>query len=301
VPDQSPAEAVRSFRTETFDARALADAKDGRRISVCLPARDEEPTVGLIVAAICADLVDAVRLVDEVVVVDDHSSDGTSVVAESAGARVVDASMVLRDHGRGHGKGQAMWKSLHEASGDLIVWCDTDICDFDTQFVVGLVGPLLMHPELTFAKGFYERPTSGPLGGGRVTELVARPLLSMFFPALTGIVQPLAGEYAIWRSVAERLPFTVGYGVDVGLLIDTYRTQGIEALAQVDLGVRRHRNRPLDQLGPQALAVAQAILHRAGIAPSETVELLRPGVAPLTVSGHELPPMTDVASYRASV
>ena len=225
---RTPAHTVRAFDVERLDARALVDAKRGQRVSVCLPARNEEATVGAIVETIRTDLVDLLGLVDEVVVVDDHSSDATAAIAASAGARVVDASKVLREHGHGHGKGEAMWKSLYEANGDLIVWCDADIRDFDSRFVVGLVGPLLLHPELQFVKGFYERPVNGPAGGGRVTELVARPLLSMFFPELTGVVQPLAGEYAMRRSLAERLPFIVGYGVDVGILIDTFRSRGIE-------------------------------------------------------------------------
>ncbi len=153
---------------------------------------------------------------------------------------------------------------------------------------------------MQFVKGFYERPTYGLLGGGRVTELVARPLLSMFFPELATVVQPLAGEYAMRRSLAERLPFIAGYGVDIGVLIDTYRITGTAGLAQVDLGVRQHRNRSLDQLGPQALAVSQAILVRAGVPSSDAATLVRPGAAPVTVTVGERCPLVDVQSYCAS-
>lgn len=300
MQDRTPTP-VRSFQAAAFDAVSLARAKDGARISVCLPARNEAATIGSVVEAIRHGLVDSTGLVDEVLVVDDHSNDATAAVAASAGARVVDASGVLAEHGRGPGKGQAMWKSLHEAAGDLIVWCDADIVDFDIRFVTGLIGPLLAHPELQLVKGFYERPVHGSLGGGRVTELVARPLLSMYFPPLARVVQPLAGELAMWRSLAEQLPFTCGYGVDVGLLIDSFRAGGAGSMAQVDLGLRQHRNRTLNELGPQAFAVIQAILGRAGVAPNDAVTLVRPGVAPMTMSVSEQPPMVEVDSYRAPV
>jgi glucosyl-3-phosphoglycerate synthase len=300
MKNRAQGELMRAFHLEEFNARSLVAAKHGQRISVCLPARNEEATVGAIVEAICADLIDHVGLVDEVLVVDDHSTDGTAVAAAAAGAKVIDASHVLREYGHGHGKGEAMWKSLYEASGDLIVWCDADIRDFDSRFVVGLIGPLLTHPEVQFVKGFYERPMHGQVGGGRVTELVARPLLSMFFPELAAVVQPLAGEYAVRRSLAERLAFIVGYGVDIGVLIDASRICGIGGLAQVDLGVRQHRNRSLDQLGPQALAVIQAVLDRAGVPSSDAATLLRPGMAPVTITVAETCPLVDVHSYRAS-
>lgn len=290
---------IRTFHLHQFDRRQLAAAKGDVRISVCLPARNEEATVGPIVTALHRQLMELVPLIDEILVIDDHSTDATARVAASAGARVVDASSVLTGHGDGHGKGEALWKSLHEATGDLVVWCDADVRDFDVRFVVGLVGPLIVDPTVDFVKGFYERPVRAGVGGGRVTELTARPLLSMFFPELTGIVQPLAGEYAGRRSVLERLPFVVGYGVDVALLIDVSRARGISALAQVDLGVRHHRNRTLDELGPQALAVAQAILGRAGVISSQATSLLRPGAPPVTVAVFERPPLIDIEGYPA--
>lgn len=285
-----------SYAAGVFDVETLlaAKARTGTTVSVCLPARNEEATVGAVVAAIRAALMDAAPLVDEIVVVDDHSSDLTAAVAGAAGARVVDASTVLTDHGEGHGKGEALWKSVHESTGDVVVWVDADIIDFDPAFIVGLLGPLLTDPTIDFVKGHYHRPESDGVGGGRVTELLARPLLSQFFPELAEVAQPLGGEYAGRRSLLERLPFVVGYGVDVALLIDASRAVGVERLAQVDLGVRRHRNRTLEDLGPQALAVSQAILDRAGLRPPGPAVLRRPGLDPLPIAMHERPPLATL-------
>lgn len=292
----------RSFPAGSFTAGPLAVTKvaTGTTVSVCLPARDEQDTVGAIVARLRRALVDEVALVDEIVVVDDHSTDRTAQVAADAGARVVDASAVLVGHGTGHGKGEAMWKSLHESTGDLVAWVDADIVDFDPGFVVGLLGPLLTEPAVSFVKGHYHRPEHADTGGGRVTELLARPLLAQFFPELATIAQPLAGEYAGRRSLLEQLPFVVGYGVDVALLVDAARTAGIDAIAQVDLGVRVHRNRTLAELGPQALAVSQAILDRAGVRPPGPAVLRRPGLDPLTLALHERPPLATLDSSKDS-
>jgi len=278
----------------SVDQLLAAKARTGTTVSVCLPARNEEATVGAVVAAIRAALVDGAPLVDEVVVVDDHSTDATAAVAVAAGARVVDASAVLTDHGEGHGKGEALWKSVHESAGDLVVWVDADILEFDPGFIIGLLGPLLTDPGTSFVKGHYHRPEADGVGGGRVTELLARPLLSQFFPELSDVAQPLGGEYAGRRELLERLPFVVGYGVDVALLIDAFRAVGIAGIAQVDLGVRHHRNRTLDELGPQALAVSQAILDRAGLRPPGPATLRRPGKDPLPLAMHERPPLASL-------
>ena len=293
---------VTSFPARAFELSELLDAKarTGTTVSVCIPARNEATTVGAVVAAIRAALVKAAPLVDEIVVVDDHSTDRTAELAAAAGARVVNASTTLTDHGEGHGKGEALWKSVHESSGDLVVWVDADIVDFDPGFVIGLIGPLLTDSEIDFVKGHYHRPETNGIGGGRVTELLARPLLAQFFPDLTDINQPLSGEYAARRSLLERLPFVVGYGVDVALLIDAARTVGIDHIAQVDLGTRNHRNRTLDELGPQALAVSQAILDRAGVLPTGPAVLRRPGKDPLPLALYERPPLYSLAEYRSS-
>jgi glucosyl-3-phosphoglycerate synthase len=296
---------IRDWQGEDFDIGQLSRAKvdGGHHVSVCLPARDEAATVGAIVSAIRAALVDSWHLVDEVLVVDDGSTDATRAVAADAGARVVLASEVLPECGPRHGKGEALWKSLYAAKGDLLVFCDADVRDFSDRFVTGLLGPLLLEPDALFVKGYYMRPIDGvdgvDGGGGRVTELVARPLISLLFPDLAPIVQPLAGEFAGRRSVLEQLPFVGGYGVDLALLIDVASRFGLTSLAQVDLGSRVHRNRPLDQLAPQAVAVLHAALRRAGVdLPSNgSIPLAFPAGA-LDVPLSERPPMVEVAAYR---
>ena len=294
-----------SFRHGEFDALDLVEHKGTTAVSVCLPARNEAATVGPIVTAIHDELLDRLGLVDEVIVVDDHSDDDTARVAADAGARVVAAEEVLAEYGEGHGKGEALWKSLFVAKGDIVVWCDADVANFSASFVVGLLGPLLTDPDIAFVKGFYDRPSDGTTGGGRVTELVARPILSLLFPALADIVQPLGGEYAGRREVLERLPFVKGYGVELGLLVDVVDLVGRDAVAQVDLGTRIHRNRPLDELSPQALAVLATALQRADrTAPDAAdraehgVSLQRPGRAPVTVDVGERPPLLTVDAYR---
>jgi len=296
----------RLSRHDEYDAARLADAKQGQRISVCLPARNEEATVGGIVDVVRRELVTGVPLVDEIVVVDDGSTDATASVAAAAGAFVVPSAAMLPDAGPGAGKGDALWKSLYASTGDIVCWVDADIRSFRPAFVVGLLGPLLTRPTVMFVKGCYRRPVgaSGD-GGGRVTELVARPVLSRLFPALAGIVQPLAGEYAGRREVLENLPFVQGWGVDLALLVDVADHCGLSAIAQVDLGVRRHRNRPLADLGPQAMAILMTALRRAGIPDrDEWGEML---VAfdddlrrrDVDIEAGERPPIITVPAYQA--
>lgn len=290
-----------------FDATALADKKAAQRvtISICLPALDEEQTIGAIVATARRELVERVALVDEILVIDDGSIDATAEVALGAGATVVSAENVLPEMGPGSGKGDAMWKSLYASSGDIVCWLDADVRNFDTRFITGLLGPLLTRPTIDFVKGFYERPALGIEGGGRVTELMARPLISRLFPHLGGIVQPLAGEYAGRRDLLESLPFVEGWGVELGLLVDIAERCGLGAIAQVDLGTRMHRNRPLTQLAPQAMAILTAALRRAGIADRETWgdELVRLDddyrLERVEVELRERPPMLTVPAYRA--
>lgn len=290
---------IRAFDHQDFTAARLVEAKAGRTVSVCLPAHNEAATVGTIVHIIREQLIERHALVDELLVIDDHSTDGTADVAAAAGALVVRAGDVLVDHPNGPGKGRALWKSVHASTGDIVVWCDADVTNFSTAFVVGVLGPLLTAPDVSYAKGYYRRPLGvGGEGGGRVTELVARPLLSLLYPELTDLVQPLSGEYGGYRRVLERVSFPVGYGVEIGLLIDLSRRFGIESLAQVDLGVRRHRNRPLSQLGPQAMTIMQIALrrHSVGIVPVEA-DLIRPDTEPLAVSAAEMPPLLEVPEY----
>ena len=250
-----------------FDAAALCDRKGPRRVTVCLPARDEEATVGAIVTIVQRHLCDQHGLVDEVVVVDDGSTDATAARARRAGARVVGSD--------GGGKGAAMQAGLAAAEGDLVVYCDADVRPFRADFVVGLLGPLLTNDAVAFVKGFYDRPLDGRDGeGGRVTELVAKPLLRILVPALSGFTQPLAGECAGRRDVLEQIPFVKGYGVDIALLIDVAARFGLSAMTQVDLGDRSHRNRPLAELGPQAESILRTVLARTGL--GEPVEELPP-------------------------
>jgi len=293
---------IRTFHHAEFTAEHLLAAKDGRVVSVCLPARNEQATVGAIVEILRRELVDRVALVDEIIVIDDHSTDRTADLATAAGAKVSQAEALLPEYGDGHGKGEAMWKSLFVSEGDLVVWCDADVRNFGPEYVVGLLGPLLTRSDIAFVKGFYERPLGeGGNGGGRVTELVARPVIAVLFPELAPIVQPLAGEYAGRRDVLEQLAFVQGYGVDLGLLIDVCERYGAAAIAQVDLGTRIHRNRPLDELSPQAMSVLQTALRRAHPdLVSAAAILARPGLEPMIIDVTERPPLAEVPEYRRS-
>lgn len=300
LPSTRDAAGVRTRSHHDYPVERLVGAKGATSVSVCLPARDEARTVGPIVECLRRELLD-VGAVDEVIVIDDHSTDGTDRVARAAGATVVHAADVLPDYGEGHGKGEVLWKSLLVASGDVVVWCDADIEEFGARFVTGVLGPLLCDPGVDVVKGFYRRPERDGTGGGRVTELVARPLLSLLVPELASLHQPLSGEYGGRRAVLEQLPFVEGYGVEVGLLIDLARRFGTDGLVQVDLDVREHRNRGLDQLGPQAMAVMQTVMRRVDrdLVPA-VAELLRPGRDPVEVDVAERPPMIEVAEYLAA-
>jgi len=295
----SASASIPSLHHATFSPDRLRAARRDveTTVSVCLPARDEESTIGRIVE-IVRDRLIRPGIIDEMVVIDDHSTDATARVARRAGARVVPAEAILADYGPGHGKGEVLWKSLHVTGGDVVVWCDADIERFDERFITGIIGPMLCDESVWFSKGFYTRPEAGGEGGGRVTELVARPLLSSFFPALCEFRQPLSGEYGGRRQFLEQVPFVEGYGVDVGLLIDLARHFGTDGMVQVDLDVRHHRNRPLSELGPQALAVAQTILHKARpdlVGPSAT--LLRPDDVDVVVDVFERPPLVELDAY----
>jgi glucosyl-3-phosphoglycerate synthase len=237
---------------------------------VVLPALNEQATVGAIVAAITPLTHGPNPLVDELLVVDSGSTDATRAVAAEAGALVVGHEEVLPDIEPVPGKGEVLWRSLAATRGDLIAFLDSDLVDFDSGFVPALLGPLLCERGVSLVKGFYRRPlrlesTEHDSGGGRVTELLARPLLAALRPELSGVVQPLGGEYAATRDLLESVPFAAGYGVEIGLLLDTHATLGLDALAQVNLGVRKHRNRSLPQLGVMARQILAAALHRCGL------------------------------------
>lgn len=289
----------RRFAAGEFTAADLVEQKGSTTVSVCLPARNEEATVGAIVEVVRNELMDKLGLVDEVIVMDDHSTDRTAAVAKDAGATVVACSDVLDHLGNQPGKGETLWKSLYISTGDIVVWCDSDVANFGSHFISGLLGPLLIDNTIGYCKGFYHRPVGADQrGGGRTTELVARPLIALLFPELVDIIQPLAGEYAGRREILERVPFVQGYGVEMGLLIDVCRLAGYDAIAQVDLGTRVHRNRPLHELSSQATEVMQVALHRADRTLVNTaITLRRPGFGDTEITMQERPPLVEVTGY----
>ncbi|MET8680737.1 glucosyl-3-phosphoglycerate synthase [Streptomyces sp. NPDC004647] len=295
-------------------------------VSVVLPALDEEATVGPIVESVRRELMsEAVPLVDELVVLDSGSTDRTAEVAAAAGARVVHRDSVLPRLPALPGKGEVLWRSLLVTGGEIVCFVDADLRDFSARFVSGIVGPLLTEPDIQLVKAMYERPlgdvgnrAGSPAGagqgwveqggveqGGRVTELVARPLLNLHWPQLAGFVQPLGGEYAVRRSLLEQLPFPVGYGVELGMLIDALELAGLDALAQVDVGVRLHRHQDSQALGRMA-----ATIYRTAHARLARGHLVRPvltqfdrtegGFTPTVhqVAAEERPPMITIPEYR---
>ncbi|CCG01290.1 glucosyl-3-phosphoglycerate synthase [Blastococcus saxobsidens] len=298
---------------DRIDVAALLHAKHrgGHRISVVLPARNEEATVGRLVADLRAHWMRRTPLVDELVVVDSDSTDATAAVARAAGASVVATTDVLPAHGTRRGKGEALWKSLAATTGDLVVFLDADLLGDVAHYVPGLLGPLLTDPQVDYVKGCYTRPLQVgdvvlPAGGGRVTELTARPLLNALWPELAGVVQPLGGEYAGRRTALEQVPFVASYGVEVGLLVDLLRLGGLASLAQVDLGERRHTSQGVEALGEMAGQVVATVLARAASAPDASGLLTRfrhdgAGFVPRTssVAVDERPPMGTVPEYRA--
>jgi glucosyl-3-phosphoglycerate synthase len=312
----------RSSHARDWPADRLVAAKHsaGARVSVVLPALDEQHTVGPIVAAVRADLVEGGRtagvpLVDELVLVDSGSTDATMAVAEQAGARVLHREQVLPDVPSLHGKGEVLWRGVAATTGDIVVFLDSDLEDFTSDFVLGLLGPLLTDPAVALVKATYDRPLRQgehvlPAGGGRVTEIVARPLLNMFWPALAGFVQPLSGEYAARRSLLEQLWFPTGYGVEIGLLVDALDAVGLDGLAQVDLVRRKHRNSDDAKLGAMASEIVQVVLDRlqrqgrlhldapvATLLRQYTRVDERYVATDVDVTLHQRPPLRDVPGY----
>jgi len=286
-----PAEAIRRRRRET--------------ISVCLPAREVATTIGPILDALLGLRDDGG--VDQVVVVDAGSGDGTAQIAERAGAEVHQEADLMPGFGPVRGKGDAMWRALSVLEGDIVVYLDSDSEAFGPHFACGLAGPLVGDPDVHFVKAFYRRPfrlgdTVMPDGGGRVTELTARPLLNLFWPELAGLRQPLSGEVAARRWVLERLPFATGYGVEIAMLVDVYRAVGLDAIAQVDLDVRQNSHQPLADLYPMACAILQAAARRLSQegrldGPLGGELLLAPvpgGMEPREIELVERPPMASV-------
>jgi glucosyl-3-phosphoglycerate synthase len=289
----------------------LVAARREARVSLVVPARNEAATVGDVVRRVRDLLVDTVKLLDEIVVIDSDSTDDTYAVAEDAGATAHRSAEVRPDLGTQPGKGEAMWKSLFVTSGDVLVFMDADLLDWDTHFVPGLLGPLLTDPSTSLVKGFYERPfrdgdATAAFEGGRVTELVARPLIALLFPELAGLVQPLAGEWAVRRRTLERMSVPTGYAVELAAVVDTVRWQGVDALAQVDLGRRAHRHQALRDLGAMATQIISAALLRSELGDDDESVLLRqfqpvdgevvPVLRPVPV--HERPPAARFMAER---
>lgn len=262
-------EAQRWAGTHTFHHADFPEeplrARRELSVSVCLPAREEAATIGAIVSELVG--LRERGIIDEVVVVDADSRDGTAALARKAGADVHRQAALIPGLGPVLGKGDAMWRALSVLQGDIVCFLDSDSEVFGAHFATGLIGPLLQAPALHFVKGSYRRPfKAGAIelaeGGGRVNDLVARPLLNRFYPELAAVRQPLAGEFAARRELLEQLPFFTGYGVEIGLLIDAHRHVGLGALGQVDLGVRQNRHQSLQELGPMAAAVVGALCRR---------------------------------------
>ena len=311
------------FASHTFDAKAFSDLdallalKRAQHVTISLglPALNEEATIGREIEVLRRTLMDDVPLLDEIVVIDSGSEDGTAGVARRLGIPTYRQAEILPEQGGHGGKGEALWKSLHVLHGDLIAWVDTDIRNIHPKFVYGLLGPLLREPRIGYVKGFYRRPIQVgecgyESGGGRVTELTARPLLNLFFPELSGVIQPLAGEYAGRREILEQLPFFTGYGVEIGLLIDVLRQFGLDEIAQVNLDSRVHRNRDLTPLSVMAFAIVQVVMTRVGerlraplrewMHTAMTLPGLDDGLSleVREVCEHERPPIITVPAYR---
>ncbi len=267
----SPPPGTRTHRWQDWDVDLLLRRKQetGLSTSLVVPARNEAATVGAVVGRVREALMETTALLDEIVVIDSDSTDDTYAVATGAGAVVHRSSEIRTDLGTHRGKGEAMWKSLFVTRGDLIVFMDADLLDWDTHFVPGLLGPLLADDGCALVKGFYERTQGEDTGGGasleggRVTELVARPLIALEWPELAWLVQPLAGEWSVRRDLFERLTVPTGYAVELAALIDTARLLGSDAIAQVDLGRRAHRHQALRDLGAMAAQILAASSRRS--------------------------------------
>jgi glucosyl-3-phosphoglycerate synthase len=298
----------------------LVEAKErqGLRISVALPTLNEEATIQKVIHAIRSRLMERIPLVDELVVIDSRSDDRTREISRAEGVPVYIHDEILPETGSYVGKGEALWKSLHVTTGDVVIWVDTDVSNTHPKFVYGILGPLLMRPEIQFVKAFYQRPLNvgGELqatGGGRVTELAARPILNLFFPELSGLVQPLSGEQGGRRTLLEQLPFFTGYGIETGLLIDTLQRAGLDAIAQVDMRQRIHRNQSLLALSKMSFEILQVALRRVGEAHGErlweeansSLKLITTQEGRLHLELHDIganerPPMATVPAYRTA-
>ena len=310
--------AENTFHADEFkrlDDLIKSKREQGKTISLALPALNEEETVGRVIRMMKTELMEKVPLLDEIVLIDSNSTDRTREIAREEGIPVYIHQQLLEGLGARYGKGEALWKSLLVTKGDILVWIDTDIVNIHPRFVYGIIGPLLLNPQIQLVKGFYRRPLKvgekiQAGGGGRVTELTARPLLNLFYPELSGVVQPLSGEYAGRREALERATFFSGYGVETGLLIDIYEKFGLQAIGQVDLLERIHHNQHLEALSKMSFAIIQTVFRklesRLGSAVLEDVnrsmKLIRYGAKGYSLDVEEIaererPPMIEVQEY----
>lgn len=254
---------------EFWDILKLVEAKEkkGLKISLCIPTLNEEKTIGKEIVIFKSELMDRYPLIDEFAVIDSGSKDRTQEVAAAYGADVYYSGDILPSQGFKRGKGENLWKAIYQLSGDIIVYVDADIKNIHPRFVTGLVGPLIHHDSIHYVKAFYDRPLAfsqgiRPSGGGRVTEILVRPLFSLFFPELTALIQPLSGEYAVRREVLEQIPFPIGYGVETSHILDVYTKYGLGAFGQTDLDQRVHRNQTTLDLGKMSFGILQSFLRR---------------------------------------
>ena len=303
---------MKRFHYEDFsDRSALVALKAGRRACLAIPTLNEAATIGPIVETARRELVEAHELLDEIVVVDSGSGDATRRIAKDAGARVLLSAEIAPEHGSLPGKGENLWKSLLASDADLMCWVDGDLCGFHAGFVAGLLGPLLADDSIDYVKAYYERPLGiedRDGNGGRVSEILIRPMISLFYPELAGVIQPLAGEYAARRAVLERLAFPAGYGVEIAHLIDLLALGKLDRVAQTDLVRRMHRNRPDGELGAMAFALMRVIFRRlerdgritpAGILPEVfrrwDFSNGRPETVEMRIPEPERPPLREIS------
>lgn len=307
-----------TFHHSTFsDVADLVENKEKQNLSIslCIPTLNEENTIGKEIVLFRSELMDRFPLLDEIAVIDSGSSDRTLEVAESFGAEVYLAADILPELEAKKGKGENLWKAIYQLKGDIIVYIDADIKNIHPRFAYGLIAPLVYRDEIKYVKAFYDRPLAfsqgiRPSGGGRVTEILIRPLFSLFFPELTGLIQPLSGEYAVRREVLEQIPFPIGYGVETSHLIDVYQKWGLSAFAQTDLDQRVHRNQDTRSLGKMSFGILQTFFSRLqalGVIKDklELSHILRQFQAhdhnfesmEITIEEEERPPMINIEEY----
>ena len=291
--------------------------KKGLKISLCLPTLNEEKTIAKEIIIMKSELMTRYPLLDEIVVIDSGSTDKTREIAAAYGADVYEANEILPNLESYKGKGENLWKALYITKGDIIVYIDADIKNIHHRFTYGLIGPLLHYDNIKFSKAFYDRPISigknkiRPTGGGRVTELVIRPLFSLFYPELTQMLQPLSGEYAGYRQIFEKIHFPIGYGVETSMILDIYQNWGLDVIAQVDLDRRIHRNQDTKALGRMAFVILKTFFNRqvkhdlVNMKHNMYDEILQYNLVnnqyqpdSLKMEGHERPPIIDIPEYR---